>query len=516
MNNQPTQATGQLPGYITSATPNPPDNRAPWYKNTAPTYAGIFLWFVFWFEAMKSETLGGGLAAGLGVALLGLVLAGLICHFLFYLVPGLLGQKTGLPLYIVGTSTFGATGGFLMPGFLMGVLQFGWLGVNIFFSSQLLAMTLPVPSQVIMIVWGVLAAFVGLKGIQYVAKVATYIPLIPLGVLLVMLVKTAGTAGSFDAQILVNNIHPEVAASGIMTASPSPAMSTMLSLAFILTYVVGFFATAGAAGVDFGTNSRHGKDVNMGGLVGIALAVILTAGLSTIIVAGTYGSKEYGPKAVAAAKAAVAKAVSDADAAAQKAGKPMTDEAKEQLAVAEAANALYRSTNLISVLLGDKAAKWLMFLLALAAFPPACFSSFIAANSFKTTLPKVNPFISVGLGTAVSILLAVTGWAGNAVGVFKIIGASFGPICGAMLVDYLLSGGNWSGPRAAFNPAGWISWLLGFCVGIAGQLGQFITFVPIPEVPAAPVAAFVVGAVVYFICFKIGLKSAVVPIPAKS
>jgi cytosine permease len=122
----------------------------------------------------------------------------------------------------------------------------------------------------------------------------------------------------------------------------------------------------------------------------------------------------------------------------------------------------------------------------------------------------------VGLGTVVSILLAVTGLAGNAVGVFKIIGASFGPICGAMLVDYLLSGGNWSGPRAAFNPAGWISWLLGFCVGIAGQLGQFITFVPIPEVPAAPVAAFVVGAVVYFICFKIGLKSAVVPIPAKS
>ena len=30
----------RLPDYITSATPNPAANRAPWFKNTAPTYAG--------------------------------------------------------------------------------------------------------------------------------------------------------------------------------------------------------------------------------------------------------------------------------------------------------------------------------------------------------------------------------------------------------------------------------------------------------------------------------------------
>src|SRR5512137_839972 len=137
MNNQQSQPAGQLPGYITSAVPNPKDKRAPWYKNTAPTYAGIFLWFVFWQGASTTQAgfLGGTLAQGVGVALLGLVLSAVICHFLFYLVPGLFGMKTGLPLYIVGTSTFGAQGGFLMPGFLMGVLQFGWLGVNIYFSS---------------------------------------------------------------------------------------------------------------------------------------------------------------------------------------------------------------------------------------------------------------------------------------------------------------------------------------------------------------------------------------------
>ena len=142
-------------------------------------------------------------------------------------------------------------------------------------------------------------------------------------------------------------------------------------------------------------------------------------------------------------------------------------------------------------------------LLAVAAFPPACFSSFIAANSFKTTLPKVNPFISVGIGAAVSIILAVTGWAGKAGAVFTVIGASFGPICGAMMVDYLLAGKKWAGPRAGWNLAGWISWAVGFVVGMAPLVG-------IANIPAAPLVAFIVGAVLYFILAKAGLEHKVI------
>ena len=65
----------------------------------------------------------------------------------------------------------------------------------------------------------------------------------------------------------------------------------------------------------------------------------------------------------------------------------------------------------------------------------------------------------------------ISGFAGKAVGMFLIIGASFGPICGAMAADYLLAGKKWAGPRAGFNPAGWISWAVGFVVGAA----DFIT-----------------------------------------
>jgi cytosine permease len=476
-----------LPSYIAGAIPNPPDKRAPWYKNTAPTYAGIFLWFVFWQDAVNAPNAGGLLSQGVAWALISLVLAALICHFLFYLVPGLLGMKTGLPLYIVGTSTFGATGGFLMPGFLMGVLQFGWLAVNIYFSSALIGMfffpeakidpmnvaTIPGAVKGIMVLWGVLAAFVGLKGIQYVAKVATYLPLIPLAILAILLAKTVGTIGGFDAAKFVD-LHKTAVADTL------PALDSFGVLAAMLTFVVGFFATAGAAGVDFGTNSRNKKDVSMGGIVGVALAIILTAGASILIVAGTYGSPALSQTAVTAGSGKM----------------------------------ILQSPGLIPVIMGASVAKWMMFLLAIAAFPPACFSSFIAANSFKTTLTNVNPFVSVGIGAAVSIALAISGWAGKAIIVFEIIGASFGPICGAMLVDYLLSGSKWNGPRAGFNPAGWIAWLLGFGVGIMPILHDKVS-AAIPAVPAAPVAAFVVGAVIYFICAKAKMLSATVPMPVK-
>jgi cytosine permease len=200
----------------------------------------------------------------------------------------------------------------------------------------------------------------------------------------------------------------------------------------------------------------------------------VTAGISMLVVAGTYGSPELSGAAVAASKDGL----------------------------------ILQTPGLIPVIMG-KSAGVIMFLLAIAAFPPACFSSFIAANSFKTTLPGVNPFISVGIGAAVSILLAVTGLAGKAIIVFVIIGATFGPICGALLVEYLLSRGQWSGPRAGFNPAGWLAWLAGAVVGV-------LPILKIYPVPAAPVAAFVVGAVVFFICAKLGLQSAVIPLPKKA
>jgi cytosine permease len=449
------------------AKPNPAQNRAPWYKNTAPTYAGIFLWFVFWNKMASGDSpaAGGVLGKGIGVALLGLVVAALLCHFLFYLVPGLFGLKTGLPLYVVGTSTYGVQGGLWMPGFLMGALQFGWLGVNAYFSSLALAPLFggsQTAQIIIAILWAAVAAFVGLKGIQYVAKVATFLPLIPLVILIIMLGKTLGGIGDFSADALV--------AASTVESGGAAGLSFFGVMALCITYVVGFFATAGAAGVDFGLNSKDEKDVQMGGLIGIALAAIVAGGAAILIAAGAFG-KGLGAGLDTAAPSFMG-----------------------------------------AVMGSEKAGNVMGLLLAVAAFPPACFSSFIAANSFKTTLPKVDPFISVGVGTAVSILLAVTGWAGEVMKYFMVIGASFGPVCGAMMVDYLMAGKKWAGPRAGWNLAGWISWVVGFAVGMAPLVG-------IANIPAAPLAAFIVGAVLYYVLASAGLESNVLeiaPAPAAS
>ncbi len=473
-----------LPDYVASAQPLPMSARAPWYKNTAQTYAGIMLWFVFWQQAPfgSSSAPGGFLAHGLGTAILALVAAALICHFLFYLVPGLLGMKTGLPLYIVGTSTYGVKGGFLMPGFLMGVLQFGWLAVNAYFSAWFLvspffksmeaAKDTPV-HMAVAAAWAILGAFMGLKGIKYVARVATFLPLIPFVILIVLFVSTVGGVGKFDTQALINATAPVATTQSESVVAATP-LSTFSIFALMIAYVVGFFATAGAAGVDIAMNNRNGKDVHLGGLFGVAFSTIFAGGLALLIVAGAYGMNPTGFKGL-------------------------------------------NPTKMMGAIMGTTVGNVFMYLLAIAAFPAACFAAFIATNSFKTTLPKVNPLISCGIGTVVAIALAVSGWAGNAAQVFTIIGASFGPVCGAMMADYLLSGRKWAGPRSGWNMAGWISWIVGFAVGAV----EFIAQIPGLEalagkIPCPPVAAFIVGFVLYIILAKIGLQSKTLEMPAKA
>jgi len=519
-----------LPDYVAAAKPVPQNARAPWHKNIAPTYAGIMLWFVFWQGMVSgSPTPGGTLAPGVAVAVLGVIIGALICHFGTYLVPGLLGQKTGLPLYVVGTSTYGVKGGFIMPGFLMGCLQFGWLAVNAFFTIKLICNCFDIAPEAndaaiftpnvlhaaMAITYILLAVFIGLKGIQYVAKVATYMPLIPLVILVILLVKTAGGLGDFKADDIRATADRAVAAKNkalteaktvlaaattdeekaeaeakvtqaeknlkaaedVAAKDPLSAIAVLLLLPGI---IVGFFATAGAAGVDFGMNSRDSADVQAGGLAGIVGATVFAGGAAVLIVAGAYGAGLIPTEHVG------------------------------QLDAVEVMKVIFQQNEF----LGLTVDKWFLFLLAISAFAPACFPAFIAANSFKTTMPNVSPWISVGLGTLCSIALAVSGWAGQAVAVFAVIGASFGPICGAMLADFLLSGKKWAGPRAAFNPAGWISWAVGFAVGavdlVADKAG-------IPEihvgVPCPSVAALVVGFVLYFVLAKAGLESQKLEMP---
>ena len=169
-------------------------------------------------------------------------------------------------------------------------------------------------------------------------------------------------------------------------------------------------------------------------------------------------------------------------------------------------------------ILGDKFGNIVLIALAISAFPSACFSSLIAANSFKTTMPKVNPSISVGLGALVAVILAVTGW----------VSPSDLGLCyhRCFVWPHLrrdarrlsaLRRKNGTGPRAGFNPAGWLSWLFGFIVG-AFNLFAGMSGCPYAAKLAAwntvpPVAAFIVGFVLYLVFSLLGMKTKTLEMP---
>ena len=183
----------KLPDYLARTIPNPVTNRAPWYVNTAPSYAGVFLWIAF-YQSIAQGTID---RAGIGLCLLALAVAGLLSYALYYYSPAMLGMKTGFPLYVVGSSTFGTSGGYLMPGLLMGLLQIGWFAVADLPFDHLYserpengsaAGTLPF--AIIAVIWGFLMAYIGVKGIQYVAKVSLILNVIPLVMILFVFAKT--------------------------------------------------------------------------------------------------------------------------------------------------------------------------------------------------------------------------------------------------------------------------------------------------------------------------------------
>jgi cytosine permease len=297
--------------------------------------------------------------------------------------------------------------------------------------------------SIIALVWLYSLGWVAVKGIHYVGQIAKFLNWIPF--LMILGVLWANHGG-------ISQYHP-------------PQHDSMAGFLNAMAITIGFFATAGAAGTDFGMNNRSRKDVVLGGLTGIAAGALIAGGISVLSVAGYLGRT--------------------------------------------AGATSYDYTSAIASVGG--LAPVMFFLFAAACLVPTCFSSFIAANSFSTMLPKISRPVSTMAAVTLSAILAITGVADNLVGFFSIVAASFGPICGAMLADYLLAGRQWSGPRRGINWAGYIAWLLGFLVGFPDH---------IPGLPAAwvkadnpaEIYAFATGFLVYIILSKIGMRPPVVEI----
>ena len=458
-------SNGILPNYLKMASPNPQANRAPWYKNTAPSYAGIFLSVPF------MAGMAGALQFGsVWAAVVGLFLGALFCFILYY-VPGMLGQKTGLPLYVVGSSTFGTHGGILMPGLLMGVLQIGWHAVFTFSAASFFMSAIGSDAGpgsgifwIFCIIWGLALAFVGAVGISWLAWLSSWLPIFPLLIIIIAGISNIGGLSKFSSSVSITG-------SGVATVS-------LLGLAAFasLQAAAGFFATAGAAGADFAMNSRNTKDVAFGGFFGITVAALVAGTFALLTIAGAVGKN---PTIAADAGMGTANV-----------------------------NVVAAFSGSIGEV-GGFIATVMFWVFVIACICPTGFCAFLAANAFSTMFPKL-PRIGLTMGAGViGLVLAATGVAQDLVSFFLIIGASFGPIIGAMTADYLRNG-QWSGPRKGINWAGYIAWAVGFVIGILGVIPG-IGF----GYGLETLMSFIVGLAVYLILADFGLEPEVIPMPSE-
>jgi cytosine permease len=445
-------ANESLPNYLIAAKPNPMGNRTPWYKNTAPSYAGIFISVPFMAGMLGSLAYGSVLAT-----VIGLVVGALFCFALYY-VPGKLGMTTGMPLYVVASSTFGAQGGILMPGLLMGVLQIGWHAVFTITASKFIVQALGMDAAVgsaqfwvICAVWGMVFAFVGAVGIGLLGALSTYLPILPLIAIIIAGLTNMSGVSKFTGT----------------TVMPETVPVFGLAIFAALQAAAGFFATAGAAGADFTMNSRNEKDVVMGGFVGVTIAAIVAGFFAILAMAGAMGNNA---------------------AAVEAAGK---------------GDAFIGSIAQVGSLSGI-----MFWIFVIACICPTGFCAFLASNSFATTFPKLPRMGMTLAAGVVGVILAATGVANNLVGFFLIIGASFGPIIGAMVADYLRNG-KWTGPRKGINWAGYIAWALGFLVGILNVFNAKWGY------GLETLMSFMVGLAVYLIAAEMGLEPETVELEKK-
>lgn len=426
--------------YLDNKSANPLANRVPWRRYTAPCYASIFLWVGF------SQPLAQGTIdrAGFGTLLFGLVTAAVLSYALFYHVPAMLGWKTGYPLGVVGSSTFGATGGRLVPGLLMGVLQTAWFGVATFFGTSLTLSGLgmdarpgTLPFAVMAVVWGYALAYVGMKGIRLVAGIAVIVNVIALVAMLAIFF-TAKEGLQFHS-----------------VEEPEP----LLALGLLVQTVTAFFATAGAAAPEFGLHNRTAKDVVLGGIAGVFLPMIFAGALAMLTVTG---ARALNP-------------------------------AVQGYGYITACAALSASFPVRTDLL-----------LAITCIPAAGVFAFIASNSFTVMLPGVRRLHSTMTCATVAIAFAITGIPGNLEAFITIAGALFAPICGAMAADFVQAAMKWPHTRPGVNYAGYGAWVLGFLVGILPVLSESETLQAAAQ-PAA-VYSFIIGFVAYIVLGNVGLK----------
>ncbi len=448
-----------LPASLRAALADPPVPPKGWQDGVAPAFLAMGLSVVL-LDGLAPGTL---MVGGLGPSIVGAVLAGLLGYWCLYYAPAMWGVRTGRPLAVVATSTFGARGAVVVPGLLLGLASVVWFAITIDYSTQytlsglaacglldatLLASApragLDMPKPLFLVVsatWAMASAVIGTLAVRLVAAVMSAYLIFPAIALAAAVVWAI----------------PGVSAGPIETVPFT--MGGGRAIAAMLQLVFAYLACVGLTSADWGAATKSERDVRDGGLAGLMLAVPILAILAVLIVSGSLGR-------------AAPRIVGDGDEPLGPGARPpIARMAPRPAAPAEAIQPTLRDAFARGI--GGQLGGAGLLVLALGLLGPCCSNPYIVTRQFHAAFPRVPRW-------AWSILAALAAWSMIASGVthhvqavFGLVGGLVAPAVGAMASDFARSRGAWRGPRRGVNLAGLGAWVTGVIAAyVVAQRGE--------------------------------------------
>jgi cytosine permease len=458
-------AQTDLPPSLAAALAGPVFPRRDWQKSIAPHFIALFLWVAF-FDQIPQETLAG---SKLGWPVLGALIGGILSYLCLYRCPSLWGVRTGRPLDVLATSTFGIKGATWLPGFLLAAVQVAWMAVSVWYATALMLRGLVLirlldaqymqPFSLLglrvtgalfavsSLLWALVAAIAGRYLVRVVIALMLIYPIVE--ALLLGIVAVAAFPG-------LPSFRPDAA---------GPLVPGWAPVRIMVQFIFGFFATAGLTAADWGRTARDEHDIRLGGWVSVAMGSWIAATLSLLTVAGSGVAASGGGQAG-----------------------PVGSGSMRFVAAVEA-------------LLPAWAAGIILLCFGLAGLAPAVFGAGVFGLRLSAIWPKVSRARWTWVGMALAWILLIVGAADRVYVVAGFVGGVLSPAAGAIVADYVRSRGNWPGPRRGFNRPGFVAW------GVGAVVGLVPLFVRSVAVQPAAVFAFLAAFVIYFLAAWLGLEA---------
>lgn len=513
-----------LPAPLRNALEAEPPGRKPWQYGIAPHYISLFLWVVF-FDQLARRTLAIG---GLGLSVSGAATAGLLGYLFLFYPTAMLGLKTGRPLAVVASSTFGARGSAWVPGVLLGVGQVVWFAVATGFAVDFCLRGLataglidpaalrPIgwrgwwfPSPIFLVTAAAWCAAIAPVGHVFVRWIGALMQVFPV-VLAAMLAGTMmwALSGLFSGVAVPFPLaYDPRTAEPIVRGGPR-AFATMIQLVF------GFTATAGLLAVDWGAASREARDVRLGGLIGVGFtpAIVATLALMSIAVAAGRGP---GFEAVVRAQQHMVSTVARPRVSAN------VDPTEILAAQRQEARAELRRVgdwrmtygHVLEASLDRRLGGAMLILFGLGSMAPAVYAAWSYGQRFSAVFRRVSRWRWTFLGALAGFLIIATGVTSHLEEIFTVMGAAFAPVVGAIAADATLHRRGWPGPRRGVNVPGFAAWLVGLGVGLVPLLGRLHRPWRFQDVQPASVLAFLAAFATYAVLALLRLESRVVQLP---